>query len=472
MSRLSPVPIPGKRRVQMFCQSGLPLLAFLGCAAMVVWLWNNDAGPNGTIGELAFRRVDVAAQSTGMLMPLRNGPLDEFTRVEQGSVIAELDSAPYRDRLNVLEAELAQIRREKDAIVASAEFENAKEASRIAVESVRLAEQVSEQVLDLEIRLLEASVAFNVAKLQFEDAERRYKVLEPYADVAYVRDTNGHIQVVEKEVPDGPKDDGSAKPGQVVPRVEMFELIGEIQVAEETYKKRKAQYEHIKQRGNALLDASGRLPHSPQTGRAEFESLVKVARDRLPLAPQTDVTRLLAPIEAQVAVKQTEIDEVNEQIKRLVVKAPFAGMVTKVFAQPGQAVQAGTPICTISSEKSDYVLSYVRQTSSLRPQLGMKALVRFRGSKEMIDGVIVKIGAQVEAVSPKQLFDPRTQEWGLPIAIEIHWPNDEKQQDLQPRPGEIVHVTVLPNAERDSQVVAAGDNIRLGDGTLVFASPE
>jgi multidrug efflux pump subunit AcrA (membrane-fusion protein) len=199
----------------------------------------------------------------------------------------------------------------------------------------------------------------------------------------------------------------------------------------------------------------------------EGRSIGEIIRN-LPPPPVAEVEKLLAPVQKEMEAKLAEVEEVEKQKEFLKVRAPFDGVITTVFVRPDQAVQPGTPICTVAATKTEYVLAYVRQNSSLRPRVGMKAEVRFRGTNETIPGAIVKVGAHVEAVSLKQLFDPNLQEWGLPIAIQLNWPDEKRIAELQPRPGEIVFVRVIPN-EIDSSVVANAHDIRLGGGSVLAA---
>jgi multidrug resistance efflux pump len=214
-----------------------------------------------------------------------------------------------------------------------------------------------------------------------------------------------------------------------------------------------------------------------RSAKNRFDMVAKEAKvvgsisTSIPPPPTTDVESMLAPVEKELLAKQAEIAEVESQKEFLKVRAPFDGVITTVFVRPDQAVQPGTPICTIAATKTEYVLAYVRQNSSLRPRVGMKAEVRFRGSNETVGGAIVKIGAHVEAVSIKQLFDPNTQEWGLPVAIRLNWPDEKKMQELQPRPGEIVFVRMLPG-EKDDAIVASADDIRLSGASVVLAGKQ
>jgi multidrug resistance efflux pump len=432
VGRLSPVPIPGKRRLQMFCQSGLPIIAFLGCAVLVYWLWNHNGNGAGTIGEIFARRVDLTPQIAGKIRGGDNAPkLEEFRRVSKGEVIVELDDKPLLARIRVLTKEAEQLKASLDEIIATAKFED----QRIAAQHAADIAQIRSDAAGLRVDYLKAWGEFRVNEIAYLRNKERYEMFLPYSSVYW--------DATEKKVKKKPDD---VKSGQIVTAPDMTLYIRDMLMSEETYKTAKAQFDAIKQEGGEL----GKII------------------EKLPPPPRTDVEKLLAPIQKEMEAKLAEVQEIEEQKEFLIVKAPFDGVITTVFVRPDQSVQPGTPICTLAATETEYVLAYVRQNSNLRPRIGMKAEVRFRGSNENIPGAIVKVGAHVEAVSLKQLFDPNMQEWGLPIAIELKWPDEKRVRELEPRAGEIVFVRVLPD-ERDDAIANAGADISLSGGSVVFA---
>jgi multidrug resistance efflux pump len=436
VGRLSPVSIPAKRRLHMFCQSGLPILAFLGCAVAVFFLWKQTGNGAGTIGEVFAPRVDVTAQITGVILGGPDAPvLEEFMQVRKGDKLVVLDSKPLDARIRVLKAEALMLQSQLDEIRATAKFED----QRIAAQHAANIAQIRTDAAGLRADYLKAWGDYKINEIAYRRNKELYESYLPYSK--FYRDEKT-LKIEERKAVEGER-----PAGQLITKPVLLEAIRDMEISEKTYLAAKNQYE-------AMLKEGGEVG--------------KIMRN-LPDPPITDVEKLLVPVQREMEAKLAEVQEIEEQKEFLIVRAPFDGVVVTVFVRPDQAVQPSMPICTLAATKTEYVLAYVRQNSTLRPRVGMKAEVRFRGSNEMIGGAIVKVGAHVEAVSLKQLFDPNLQEWGLPIAIQLNWPDDKRMQELQPRPGEIVFVRVLP-AEYDNGVVANADEIQLRDGSVVFAS--
>jgi multidrug resistance efflux pump len=436
VGRLSPVSIPAKRRLHMFCQTGLPILAFVGCAVAVVFLWKQTGNGAGTIGEVFAPRVDVTAQIAGVLLGGPGAPvLEEFMHVSKGDELVRLDPKPLDARIRVLKAEAEMLRAQLDEIRATAKFED----QRIAADHAANIAQIRTDAAGLRADYLKAWGDYLINEIAYKRNKELYESYLPYSKF-YRDEKTGKIEERKDE-------EGQKATGQLITKPVLLEAIRDMEMSQKTYVAAKAQYD-------ALLKEGG-----------EVGKIMK----SLPAPPTTDVEKMLVPVQKEMEAKLAEVQEIEDQKEFLIVRAPFDGVVTTVFIRPDQAVQPNMPICTLAATKTEYVLAYVRQNSTLRPRVGMKAEVRFRGSNETIGGAIVKVGAHVEAVSLKQLFDPQLQEWGLPIAIQLNWPYEKRMQELQPRPGEIVFVRVLPG-EYDNAVVARADDIQLRDGSVVFVS--
>lgn len=422
----------------MFCQSGLPLLAFVGCAVMVVWLWNSNTTGTGTVGEFFARRADIMPIVAGELTPTYR--IQEFQEVRKGEVIAELDPKALDARIAVLNAEAEALKAQLNEVIASARFED---QSAVAQHAADIA-QIRSDAAGLTVRYLEAWQEYSVAEIEYKRNKDLYEAYAKVADINVDFGSDPNDPSDDKVVS---RDDDGERSQRIVSIAEMLVVIRDMQAAQKTYNTAKYRFDAIKRAGGDIGD------------------IIK----KLPPPPKTDVAALLAPVEKEMIAKLAEADEIRVQKEQFKIRAPFDGVVTAVYAQPNQVVQPGTPICTIASTKVEYVLAYVRQNSILRPRVGMKATVRFRGSKETVSGAIVKVGAQVEAVSLKQLVDPQMQEWGLPIAIELDWNSEQQLREVQPRPGEIVFVQVDPYTTDEAVVARASADIHVSGGQIVFA---
>jgi multidrug resistance efflux pump len=180
-----------------------------------------------------------------------------------------------------------------------------------------------------------------------------------------------------------------------------------------------------------------------QVIQAKIDHL-KQERAKLPKLADVNMDAFVEPLKREAAMHQQLAAQIQSQIRQLKVRAPFDGMITRMYLHPNQAVRPGLPIMTIVSQKSPYVLAYIRQNQMMRPEVGMVADVQFRAVNRTVRGHVVKIGPAITDVSPKQWTDPRVTEWGLPIAIRLDI-SSSVESEIHPRPGEIVNIRLRPD---------------------------
>jgi len=148
------------------------------------------------------------------------------------------------------------------------------------------------------------------------------------------------------------------------------------------------------------------------------------------------VERILAPIHSAIVAKKAEAEALEVQQAALDIHSPVDGMVFEVFALPGQYVCDGDPIVTITAERPDCIVSYVRQAQGLVPKIKMEVAVRRRApGSPIVIGHVVEVGPRYEAVPRHQLRDPNIDEWGRPVRIEV--------KGFRVEPGELVDITFL-----------------------------
>ncbi|MCX6861018.1 MAG: HlyD family efflux transporter periplasmic adaptor subunit [Verrucomicrobia bacterium] len=151
---------------------------------------------------------------------------------------------------------------------------------------------------------------------------------------------------------------------------------------------------------------------------------------------------------AAIEVESKNLDLLESQMMPIDLVAPFDGVVSVVHRWSGETIQAGEPILTVSQEKPSRVVSFIRQPIQVQTQPGMKVEVRARGGKrEMGIGEVLRVGSQLEPISPSLL--PRTSgmpaggnsggstiENGLPVLVSL-------PANLTLYPGEVVDLRVV-----------------------------
>ena len=174
----------------------------------------------------------------------------------------------------------------------------------------------------------------------------------------------------------------------------------------------------------------------------EAESQQKAARERLKQLPDflpSDVAKELAPLTAAIDVQQSRIGGLELEIKRLTIRSPIRGMICAIHHWPNENVPAGEPIVTVASDRSRYLVSFVRQEQHIEPKEGMAVDVRKRAVvSPPMHTVVERVGPQIEPIPQHLCRDPKIPEWGLPIRITL-------PEKFSGRPGELFEITFKKN---------------------------
>lgn len=125
------------------------------------------------------------------------------------------------------------------------------------------------------------------------------------------------------------------------------------------------------------------------------------------------------------------------------ITSPIEGVVTSIRKIPGDIVAAGEPIMTVSSDKPDRIIAFLRQPMVFTPEPGMVVELRPRGrSKKMIESKIAKVGSQLAPIRGSLLQPGQTRtELGLPIIIDA-------PQGVALFPGETIDINIRPEKVR------------------------
>jgi multidrug resistance efflux pump len=142
-------------------------------------------------------------------------------------------------------------------------------------------------------------------------------------------------------------------------------------------------------------------------------------------------------VAAAVNVFELEIAALQAALQPVAVRAPFDGVVSKVFYFNESYVPRGEPFLQLESEVPTHIIGYLRQPLSIRPEPGMIVQVRSRrAEKAILPGHIQEVGAQAmlfeETIQRPGLFDT-----GLPVKISL-----EGLEPMNLIPGELVDVVI------------------------------
>ena len=396
------------QRWHRFRQQVLPVVCFIMCGILTLWLWERQARMGNVVGHIYAMRVDVTATGTGVLAsktPTPGEPNAEkpdwelLDPVKRGDVIARLDDRLLRAEMNTASAEMVRLRRDLEATQKDLEYGQA------AAKFDQLVTKQQEYVRRL----------MSYEGLRLDCVDRRTLIEEDNLEQARLETLIGQMRAGHMAL----QKDG-VSPYQ-------YELTD------------------LEQQQNVI---GGRL--------AERQAALKVAEEQRDLAGKLVskfseapipplVNELLTPLDQAITVQEARIDAFEAQIKSLVILAPISGRIAAIHSHPGQAVQTGAPVVTIASNRpGEYIVSYVRQAQRLHPTEGMKVQLRTRGpGSQSLESEVEYVGPQFEEVPPVHLSDPAIQEWGLPVRIRL-------PAELRARPGEEIDIVFPPRQQQAS----------------------
>jgi multidrug resistance efflux pump len=84
----------------------------------------------------------------------------------------------------------------------------------------------------------------------------------------------------------------------------------------------------------------------------------------------------------------------------ITLKAPAQGTVSFLNHRPGEKVMAGDPILTITLDRPERIVGYIRQPLRFVPKVGDTVLVRSRGPvRQMGTATVLRVGGEMQTVS-------------------------------------------------------------------------
>jgi multidrug resistance efflux pump len=382
MNNVKRIPIPWTHRWRRLRYSVLPGVFFVASLGLTLWLWQRERMVPNATGEVEAVRLDVAAATDGILVPISRGHFSLFETVMAHDVIAQLDDKLLKAQLDVLHKEVIRLNSEMKAVGAkeqAAEFDRMQSNLQ---ESARLSWQMESSRLDV----LDRQVQVEFDRIEFKRCQLRLKYLES-----------------------------------------MYE---KMMVSEMDYQNEKILTDEAEKR---LADNTKALEQAAKQEEAARERLKS-----LPEYQKLELETLIAPLRDAVDAQQARIKEWQLQIANLEIRAPITGTICAIYRWPGQTIRSGDPIMTIAADNGRYIVSYIRQEQIFHPKPGAPVLVKARGTKtETLESVVELVGSQMELIPQHQRRSAQLPEWGIPVRISM-------PENLAIRPGELVDISFQP----------------------------
>jgi multidrug resistance efflux pump len=394
---LPKIPVPWSQRWRTIRVRLLPFLVFTLAAAITAYLWTRQLVTTQAVGEVYGRRIDLAVQYDGVLLeaPYRSWKL--YDRVQVGEVLARLDEGPTLALIDTVKQELEQAR--GDLAAAEDEFHTTQDDRLF--DRFREARQLAVDIENRRLEIADRKTLLAADQIELERQQQR-------------------LDVVDKLM---------AKDTRLMSELDTLEIRRLRDVAKE----RIVGHQQYITSAEALLKSA----------------LARYSRQTAPA--KANIDKVLDPLRAAIEYQDARIRELDIIRQRLEIRSPIAGYIVPitqannaplqpVVAVPGEQVRAGTVLFTIAAEEPEYIVSYVRPTQRLRPEVGMTVAIRPRHGNQIAHAAVDRVGPQVELVPSHQVRDQRVSEWGLPVRIQA-------PRSLQLRPGELVDLKFLPTPQ-------------------------
>jgi len=343
---LPTIPTPPLRRWRDFRLQAIPVIAFLICLGMVVFLWNKNLAPSTFVGEVQADTANVTSTQPGMLADLA---VDQFDRVTKGQPLAKLiPTSP-----DTLLASLAAMKADSEVL-------------RVRMRQDQQRNDLNYQ--QFRIDLLVQRIDLATARIRLQQAESEFQRVTMLFN--------------EKIAPQGVAQDG-------------------ITGYEVALRDRDALQMEVEQRTRLVADAEQTL-----------ETL------RPPDLPNKNPS-INDAIDASISAHEEQLRRTEGPVT---LKAPMDGVVVRAYRHSGENVVAGEPLLTITSDRPERIIGFIRQPVGFEPKVGDSVEVRTRGYQSQVgQATIKKVGASMEAFTqPLRVrgFDA-SQERGLPVLLTL-----------------------------------------------------
>jgi multidrug resistance efflux pump len=396
MADRRPISTPWSQRWRRIRHRVVPLVVFGTAAVTVSLLWNKQGHYQKSVGVVEVVLYEMTAPVSGMLVADGVRKWELFDTVAPDDVVARLDDTLLQRQIATQRAQIARLE------------------ARIAEEEARFEEDLAEA--NLQRADLEYEGQVDARRLAIDIERLRLAVMDRKAQIAADKielDRQGkRLAEIEKLADRGVETpwahwNAEMRHGMVKERLKVSQ--------------------------SALTEAEKQL--------AQAEERQRTARWTLRNMPRVELAgreAQIRPLRADIQIQNAQIQELEAQIAAMVIRSPVKGTISRIDFRPGQPVVAGQPILAITAEQEQkHIISYIRESQSVRPTKGMSVDIRDRSfSRRWAGGKIIEVGPNVELVPRHHRRDPQMREWGWPVRIELV----RMEKDFHAQPGALVEV--------------------------------
>jgi len=359
-SRARKVAIPLLRQIRLMRQRFLPFIVWCVALSSVAVLWKRSAVRIDAVGTVELREIAVAPLVDGTVQTMS---VDWFDQVEADATVALMDDTLVKAELITAQAELFHLRATLDA------------------------ERDKLQLLAAERQPDEHNM------------RRRFILNEEEARLDYIdrvsRQETNKLTVERLKI-----------------QLDRQKLLLDKNIIDQaTYDDTRLLHESVKteleENEKAIELASLRVEETMQRRKEHEQQMTSV-----------DTPVLMQPLIENIRVQENRIAQIRERRKLLVLKAPLAGRVSRIFHRTGETVLSGDPLLSITDARSERVLAYVDEGNARNIRVGDSVVVSSRDrSKRYASAKILRVNSKIEEFPIRLRRNPYLPQWGLSILV-------------------------------------------------------
>lgn len=267
---------------------------------------------------------------------------------------------------------------------------------------------------------------------QMQDDERQAELLQVQGSLEQAQ-----ARLAELEVGSRPEEIAQAQAVVTIRAAQILEARSRLELALGRLERNQA----LREEGAIAQDALDAVINEEQQARANLEQALaqrQEAQEHLTELEQGNRAEVIAQAAAQVKQAQGRLNLVAVQLRDAEIRAPFPGIVTQKYAEPGAFVTPTTSASSISSATSTAILAIARDLEVLAkvPEVDIGQIYTQQSVEIVADGLPDQVFAgRVKLIAPVAIKEQNVTLFEVRVALE------SGQQDL--RSGMNVNLTFL-----------------------------
>lgn len=124
------------------------------------------------------------------------------------------------------------------------------------------------------------------------------------------------------------------------------------------------------------------------------------------------------PGESALVAAEARVEALRARMAAATLRAHADGIVGPTLPVPGEWVEAGFPLVTITEQQASKAVVYLSVAQAHRLISGDPVRVQPESGRAA-DAIVQNIGLTVEVVPVRHLRDPTVPEWGVPVTLQV-----------------------------------------------------